>query len=288
MNKISLPQKNTQYIYCNTSYNIINNTLSNRVKGITYNSSIKNYNNMSINELNEDKYISNSKYIQKNGNIKDIELNKTKIITFLSCNNNNNYIPFSSREQKIMKNTFFFHNNNENKTINQTNENNSKENNNNIFPLNEGNKNILLTNRIYHKNYGRQNYSISTKMVPPFLNEINNINSLSVRCKIYQTPKNVLLSKKDEKRIKPEFNEKTKYRKIFNENILKEDINEKNKTLEKNGYDSYINIHKKPNNNYIKLDSRGCITPFLSNRFTKKLDQYKIKVSEKNLNKNNI
>ena len=288
MNKISLPQKNTQYIYCNTSYNIINNTLSNKVKGLTYNSSINNYNNININELNEDKYISNSKYIKKNGNIKDIELNKTKIITFFSCNNIRKYIPFSSREQKIMKNTFFFHNNNENKTINQTNENNSKENNNNIFPLNEGNKNILLTNRIYHKNYGRQNYSISTKMVPPSLNEINNINSFSVRCKIYQTPKNLFLSKKDEKRIKPEFNEKTKYRKIFNENIVKEDINEKNKTLEKNGYDSYINIHKKPNNNYIKLDSRGCITPFLSNRFTKKLDQYKIKVSEKNLNKNNI
>ena len=290
MNQICFLKKNTQFKYSNTSYNNINNNISNKTKGLTYISSVKNYNNMSINELNEDKFIYNSKYIPKDVSIKDIKLNKLKNTSFLSCNNIYKYIPFSSRDQQIMKNNFFFHNNKENKTINQTEENNFKENHLNIdkFPLNEITKNNIPTNRIYHKKYERQNYSISTKMAPPYLNEINNINSLSVQCKIYQTPKNVIFSKKNKKIIEPKLNEKTKYRKIFNENILKEDINEKNKTLEKNGYDSYNNIHNRSNNNYIRIDSRDCITPFLVNRFIKKIDNYKIKYSENNLNKKNI
>ena len=291
MNKICFLQKNTQFKYSNTSYNIINNNISNPTKGLTYNSSVNNYKNMSLNVLNEDKNNYNSKCVQQNLNIKDIILNKQKNIPFSSCNNIHKYIPFSSREQKNMNNNFFFHNNKENKTINQTDENNFKENHLNIdnFPLNESTKNNnLLNNRIYHKNYGRQNYSISTKVAPPFLNEINNINSLSVRSKIYQTPKNVLFSKKYKKVIQPELNAKTKYRKIFNENILKDDVNQKNKTLEKNGCDSYINIHKRSNNDYIRINSRDCVTPFLVNRFIKKIDGGKMKNSENNLNKKNI
>ena len=49
---------------------------------------------------------------------------------------------------------------------------------------------------------------------------------------LYQTPKNIVVSQKNDKEIKPELNRKTKYRKIFNEKEIKENINKRLKIAE--------------------------------------------------------
>ena len=286
MENSSLNQHNYQFIYNEISYDI-NNNISTNKRGLLYNSSVGNYNNININELNEDKNIYNRKINQRSEKDKDMKLNKIKNIPIAYNNLSHSYIPFSSRENKKMKNNFLFYNNEDNRIIIKTNTNT-----NNIIqeknilsknPINEKNKNDLKYNRILYKQIGSQNYSISKNIIHPFLNELNFVNPKFVTNHLYQTPKNFLVSQKNENDIKPELNRKTKYRKIFNEKEIKEDFNGMNKIQEKSGYDSYNNIHKKSNNNYIKPNTRDCITPYLANRFIQKFTR-----TSKNANKNSI
>ena len=284
MENISLNYKSNQIILDEISHDI-NNKSFNTKKSLVYNSSVRNYNNMNINDLNEDNNIYNRKINQKSEKDKDMQLNKFKNIPIAYNNLSHSYIPFSSREHKKMKNNFFFYNNEDIKTINKTNENNNIQENNiiNKYPTNENRKINFINNRVLYKNLGHQNYSICKNVVHPFLNEIDLINIKYGTNHLYQTPKNILISQKNEKKIKPELSRKTKYRKIFNENEIKEDFKIMNKTKEKNGYVSYNNILKKSNTNCIKPNSRDCMTPFLANRFIPKFNHI-----SKNMNKYNI
>ena len=285
MENISLNYKNNQIILEEISNDINNNNI-NLKKSLIYNSSVRNYNNINIIDLNEDKNIYNRKINQKSEKDKDMQLNKIANIPIAYNNLSHSYIPFSSRDNKKMKNNFLFYNNEDIQTINKTNTNNNIKENNIIskYPLNENRKNNFMHNRILYKQLGRQNYSICKNEVHPLLNEFNMINKKYGTNHLYQTPKNILVSQKNDKEIKPELNRKTKYRKIFNEKEIKEDINIMNKKLEKNGYDSYKNILKKSNNNYIKPNSRDCITPYLASRFIPKFNHIPINIHKNNIN----
>ena len=288
MENISLNQHYNQIIFNDISYDINNNTLNHK-KTLVYNSSFRNYNNISIDDLNEDKNIYNRKIKQRSEKEKDMNLNKIKNIPIASNNFSQSYIPFSSRDSKKMKNNFLFYHNGDNKIINRTNTNTNANNNiqeKNIlskYPFNEKNKNDLIDYRILYKNMRLQNNGISKNIVHPSLNDFNLINKKFGTNHLYQTPKNVLISEKNENDIKPELRGKTKYRKIFNEKEIKEDNNGLNKIHEKNGYDSYKNIHKISNNNFTKPNTRDCITPYLSNRFV-----HKLQLASKNMNQNRI
>ena len=284
MENFSLNYKNPQIILDEISYEINNNDINHK-KSLVYNSSVRNYNNININDLNEDKNIYNRQLNQKSEKDKDMQLNKITNIPIDYNNLSHSYIPFSSRAHKKLKNNFIFYNNKEIKTINKTNASNIIQDKIIIgqYPNNERRKNNIKDNRILCKQSGRQNYSICKNAIHPFLDEFNMINQKFGNSHLYQTPKNILAEQKNEKGDKLELSRKTKYRKIFNEKEKKEDFNLLNKTREKNGYDSYNNILKKSNNNYIKLNSRDCMTPFFANRFIPKFNHM-----PRNINKNNL
>ena len=284
MENISLNYKNNQIILDEISHEINNNSI-NLKKSLVYNSSVRNYNNININDLNDDKKIYNRKINQKSEKDKDMQLNKIANILIDYNNLSHSYIPFSSRDHKKVKNNFIFYNNEDIKSIKNTNASNNIQKNiiKSQYPNNENRNNNIRYNRILYKQLGRQNHSICKNEVHPFLNEFNIINPKYGTNHLYQTPKNILVEQKDEKEKKLELNRKTKYRKIFNEKVKKEDFNLMNKTREKNGYDSYNNILKKPNNNHIKPNSRYCMTHFLNNRFIPKFNHM-----SKNINKNNL
>ena len=110
MENISLNQHYNQIIFNDISYDINNNTLNHK-KTLVYNSSVRNYNNISIDDLNEDKNIYNRKIKQRSEKEKDMNLNKIKNIPIASNNFSQSYIPFSSRDSKKMKNNFLFYHN---------------------------------------------------------------------------------------------------------------------------------------------------------------------------------
>ena len=294
MDTISFPKINKLFIYPNSTYNIINTNYNNHMENILYNYSSHVFNNNYI-DLKDDKYTYNVQGEQKNENIKEMKLNRIKNIP-ISNNLNNDfsleYVPFSSRERKNMNNNFNFYNNGENKTINGLNEINNLEDKAKVnkYSINENPKNDLKTKRILYKSQIHNNSSVSRKLVHPFLKELNLKNSLtdSNQNQFYETPKNILLSKKIENNYNVEINGKTKYKKIFNENKLKEGINEKNQTIEKNGYISYNNIHKKPEKNNIKINARYCISPFLNNRYMQKFEKNNKKHQSNKIIQNNI
>ena len=269
MKKIEIPKINKQILYTNTLNNIKYIANINRKRTLC-NSSTCIYNNKNINDENRDNYVCNSQINPKYKSIKEIKLNQMK-------NNQNNkysYIPISSRGNKKMINNFMFYNNNENKTINQMNNNNNLNSNNMQF-IQYSNKANNRNDRSIHKNQISHNYSVSRKIVHPFLDDLNNMNSLNIQNQLYQTPKNVFISKKYENVNKDKKDGKTKYRRIFDQKL-----NEKINTLDKNCCDSYNNIHQKNNNCKININNRDCITPFINKKYTQKFEKYNSKQSK--------
>ena len=285
MHKIYISKVNNPNLYLNTSHNINKNKSSNSKKSILYNFSTrirktKNYLGLKGDLKGNNSQLNNS----NNENIKGIKLNQIKNKNIhLSNNHTHEYIPFSSRDKKIQKNNFIFFNNEQNKTIVKSNEqNNFKEkinfDKNSMNKINEYNTKI---NGLIYKSQIENNLSISKKMDHPFSSQLNIKNHLYDKNKLYyQTPKSILIQKKNYNNFNDEKNRKIKYRRIFSENIIK------NRTLEKNGYNSYKNIYKNYYNN-IKIKS-NCITPFINSRYLQKFKKYNFGKKLDNIKRNNI
>ena len=294
MNKISLPQPNNHFIYPNKQKNIINNN-TNHIKYLMFNSSSYIFNNKNNLDINEDKHDFNNQMNQNGANLKEINLNQIKKIPISNSLNEKysiGYIPISSRERNNLKNNFAFYNNDINKTIIHRNAVNNLTDNSNInkYTIVEENKDVFKNNKILYKSQAQNNYSVTKKAALPFFQKLNPVNNVIERnqSQYYETPKNILLSQKNNFNLNEQPSRKTKYKKFFNENILKLGINEINKIIEKSGYISYNNIHKKSNVNNIKINSRDCITPFLNNRSVKKFGKYNFQQPLNITKENNI
>ena len=280
MKKFYISKINKRHLYLNTSHNIIKKNSPNPNKSLLYNCSNRIYKTKNVFDLKEDINGFNSQINNNKEKIKKIQLNQIKDIPLSNCNKVHEYIPFSSRDKKIMKNNFNFYNNGQNKTIIKSNEPNflTEKAQVNISSMDKKIANYEKVNRLIYKSQVRHNFSVSKKMVHPLFSELNLINPLKDdNILYYKTPKDILIQTKKKNDVNDEKNRKTKYRKIFNENLIK------NKTLEKNGYNSYKNIYRNQFNN-IKINT-DCITPFISNRYIEKFKKCKFEQKLEN-NKN--
>ena len=280
MKKFYISKINKRHLYLNTSHNIIKKNSPNPNKSLLYNCSNRIYKTKNVFDLKEDINGFNSQINNNKEKIKKIQLNQIKDIPLSNCNKVHEYIPFSSRDKKIMKNNFNFYNNGQNKTIIKSNEPNflTEKAQVNISSMDKKIANYEKVNRLIYKSQVRHNFSVSKKMVHPLFSELNLINPLKdENILYYKTPKDILIQTKKKNDVNDEKNRKTKYRKIFNENLIK------NKTLEKNGYNSYKNIYRNQFNN-IKINT-DCITPFISNRYIEKFKKCKFEQKLEN-NKN--
>ena len=278
MLKASIPKANNHSIHLNKQNNIINNN-TNRIKYLLINSSSYITNNKNNLDINEDNYNFNSQIIQSNANVKEMNLNQIKNIPIsnsLKDTYSLGYIPISSRERNNLKNNFAFYNNDKNKTIIHQNviNNITEISNFNKCPIPEKNKDAFMNNKILYKKQAQNNYSVTKKTALPFFQDITQVSNMIERnpSHYYETPKNISLTKNNNFNEEP--TRKTKYKKLFNENILKVGFNAINKMIEKTGCISYNNIHKLSHANYIRMNSRDCLTPFLNNRNITKFGKY--------------
>ena len=229
--------------------------------------------------------IGRQNYSTKN-NKNVINLNKMRInpIQIPLYNENNNFgiiSPASMREsqQKALKNNFIFYNNNGNQTIYQ----NEDEKIYGQFSYNIQ-KNNYSNKRLLTNNYKRLNNSVSGRLVVPYFNNMKNINSTHDYYQMNKSPsnskdniltinqtKNSIL---DENFLSVKKGKNNKFRKIY----LNKNKKEINKTLEKETYNSYLNIHKNPliNNNRLKNNksSRECLSNSINNRYSNKINSF--------------
>ena len=229
--------------------------------------------------------IGRQNYSTKN-NKNVINLNKMRInpIQIPLYNENNNFgiiSPASMREsqQKVLKNNFIFYNNNGNQTIYQNDDEKIYEQ----FSYNIQ-KNNYSNKRLLTNNYKRLNNSVSGRLVVPYFNNMKNINSTHDYYQMNKSPsnskdniltinqtKNSIL---DENFLSVKKGKNNKFRKIY----LNKNKKEINKTLEKETYNSYLNIHKNPliNNNRLKNNksSRECLSNSINNRYSNKINSF--------------
>ena len=259
------------------------------------------YNSFNMDSVPQQQSINNNKKISF--------LNKLKIKptknSFLNENNKFSFFsPLSNRDsqQKKLNSYFIFNNNNENYTISQNNANYiSKINIDDDCSNIKKGQYFQLNQRSPCLNYKKQNSSVLGKGLSSFINNINNICSMSEFQVINQSPKlnnkkKLTLNKSNKNYILNDNYEdlssrrekKSKFRKIFNE----KDIKLKNKTIENTGYNSYININLRSlNNNRIKniKKNKEYFSPCINNRVnnqTKKISFFK-KANSSNININN-
>ena len=267
MSKNNIPKNNNRIIYIKDESNINDKNINKENICPFCNSLRCNCLKANIPSLNEKNFLYNSKLISQDEIINNNKLNKgiSKSIPL-----SNNYpienIPNSSRCKKKMEINFQFYNNADNKTINQINENYEAKN---IQKKNEvlnirKEKNNLIDKRLLFKKTLRQNYSVSSRCVHDFLNNLGAVNSLYESTQLYQTPKNIIAEKR--KTNLKENKEKVKYKKIFINNY---------------------NIEKKPMSKNFSIKDRECITPFINNKFKQKININKLRRSSNNINKNN-
>ena len=285
MKKINIPKNFKQYSYRNTSNNIKNNNDTNNNKCSLNNSLTLCYKNKDISSLKEDKFVYNSIINPKNNVKKYIYLSKIKNIPFPSNNHNYNYEPFSSSRSKKLKNNFIFYNNNENKTIYRTNQTYAYKSKIKNYKMQnkQNNKVGLIETEIVNKEYPLLNYSVSKKLNNPLINGLDIIGSLDDSPQIYQTPKNVnvIFPKNSKNRINIKYNNKIKYKKIFNETEAKSELYGKNKTLEKNWSVRCDDLYKLLKINSLKPQSLDCDTPF---RFLRNYKKFPKKFTLQNSN----
>ena len=225
-----------------------------------------------------------------NLNKKDIKSKSIHIIPI-----NNNTLSSKNLEKKYLEYNFNFYNNKDNQTIYQNmNENNLSQIKNGFY-ANLNNKNV--------NNYIRKNGIIYNRRFSPNFNNAKNIDFGSNNNKrIHQDSaininKNILSCRNSKKDILNMNNnpinidKKIKYRKIFNIKQIKEN----NKSIGKNSYDSYLNIHQKTSNNINQNSSRGktnknkrCITPFINSKYVNKTKKNLLKKSNISIITNNF
>ena len=223
---------------------------------------------------------------------------KSKYIHIIPFNNNT--LSSKNFEKKNINNNFKFYNNKDNQTIYKNMNMNNLGKIKNEFYAN------CLSSRINNKNvnnYNRQNEIIFNRRFSPNFNNIKNIdfgsnnnNGTLQDLNIKNINKNILSCKNSKKNVLNEDNisnnidKKIKYRKIFNIKQIKQN----NKSIEKNSYDSYVNIHQKTSNNINQNSSRGknnkmkrCITPFLNLKFINKTKKKLLKKTNISIITNN-
>jgi len=229
-----------------------------------------------------------------NLNKKEIKSKSIHVIPF-----NNNTLSSKNLQKKSINYNFKFYNNKNNHTIYQNVNMNSLDQIKNDFYANSSN--ITLNNRNIN-NHNRQNGIIFNRRFSPNFNNIKNIDFGNNNDKgtrqdsSTNNNRNILSCRNSKKNI---FNEnynpinidkKIKYRKIFN---IKQ-INQNNKSIGKNSYDSHLNIHLKKSNN-INLNScrrtnnkiKRCITPFINSKYSNKTKKNLLKTANISIITNN-
>ena len=298
MNSLKIPRSNNDARYDRVVNNIIYESFP-QDNCILCNSPICICNNRKVYKNHKSKIIYHSfntdverRYQSLKSNRNTINLNKIKIkpiqIPLLHDKNKQTlFIPSPTTrdlQKKNLKNNYIFYNDNDTETI----YNNPVEK----FRINNySNKhqNDAYNNDISLINCKKLNNSVSGNLVIPYFNNNKNMNSIYDSNNIlnsYYFNGNMLTINKNNyiinhNNISLEKEKRNKYRKIFN---IKEE-KDMNKTLEKDNYGSYSNIHKKSLNyiNTINYDLNS-ISQIYKNKSSNKRYKYIKKANNSQIN----